>query len=228
MKQDHVPLAKAITASTATAALFTLQHHADAAIIYSGPNQNLTAHESGSGGAMVGIPIAPGISAAIVASSGIGARARVVRTGTGAGAPIQGWLGDSQVSFFLKKLAAGAKISAALFPGHTRSAATLRIVNYNGYAAGNWVSNQPAFAAFELSNGDLGWIKLTETDTYGSVGKTTITAGEWAYDNTPGEAINAGQTSSVPEPGTTALLALAGVGAAFLRRKRESQQVLNA
>ncbi len=47
-----------------------------------------------------------------------------------------------------------------------------------------------------------------------------VTVLDYAVETTPNVPINAGQESSVPEPGTTALLALAGAGAAFLRRKR--------
>ncbi len=41
-----------------------------------------------------------------------------------------------------------------------------------------------------------------------------------AYNDVPNAPITAGQTSSMPEPATATLLALAGAGAAFPRRKR--------
>jgi hypothetical protein len=71
-----------------------------------------------------------------------------------------------------------------------------------------------------LPNGDLGWIRLEFNSTGSDPTPNEFIAMDYAYDTTPGESIEAGQTSSVPEPSAAALLALAGAGAAFLRCRR--------
>jgi hypothetical protein len=85
---------------------------------------------------------------------------------------------------------------------------------------GTWNSNQAGLAGFQLANGDFGWIRLVWTDTDADVRPNTLTAIDWAYEDS-GAPIAAGDTGAAPEPGSTALLALAGAGAAALRRRRK-------
>jgi hypothetical protein len=79
--------------------------------------------------------------------------------------------------------------------------------------------NTTGYAGIQLINGEdiyYGWIQVSVSN-YNN-GNITGTLIDWAYNDTPGEAIQAG---AVPEPSTLALLG-AGMlgGAAFLRRRR--------
>jgi len=219
MKSKATPLATSI--ATATGAIFALQSHADAAIVYSG-GQNLTITLKGTG-----------YNSAILQQN-MGLDIQILRNTTGSGQTfgraILGFYGNhggllktggitSRGGAALRKLAAGAQISAALlnnaFPG------AFLVQFYQGKKVGvSWASGQAGFAAFEQANGDLGWVRLEWTSNDGTGFPNTLTALDWAYNNVPGQSIQAGQTSSVPEPGATALLALAGAGAAFLRRRK--------
>jgi hypothetical protein len=91
-----------------------------------------------------------------------------------------------------------------------------------GSNSGNFANGATGIAGFQLSGGDLGWIKLRwdSTDGYPS----TLTALSWAYNTTPGAAILAGG-GEVPEPGTASMALLAGGAAGLLawRRRRRNQ-----
>jgi hypothetical protein len=90
-----------------------------------------------------------------------------------------------------------------------------------------WAPGQSGFAAFKFQTVgqqmDFGWIQLDFT--LGSNGlANSITATNWAYDNT-GAPILTGETeSSTPEPstGALALLATGAAGVLALRRRRKS------
>lgn len=71
---------------------------------------------------------------------------------------------------------------------------------------------------------DYGWIQFQTTSATGF--PATILG--YAYNNTTGDPILAGQTTAAPEPGVTAILGLGalGLGAAGVRRWRRSKQAL--
>jgi MYXO-CTERM domain-containing protein len=79
------------------------------------------------------------------------------------------------------------------------------------------------FSVFHNSNSTtstyLGWIRLEWTDMDNT---ETLTAIDWAYNDTPGASILTGQGIPAPTPEPSrALLALAGLGAMALRRRRK-------
>jgi PEP-CTERM motif-containing protein len=82
------------------------------------------------------------------------------------------------------------------------------------------------FVGILLKNGDRGWVqvKVTSVDGY----PTEVEAIDWAYNNSTGGAIYAGQTSDAPvapEPNTAALGLLACGAAGLLAwRKRRAEQ----
>ena len=82
------------------------------------------------------------------------------------------------------------------------------------------------FAGIEFTNDttgatNYGWVEFTTTSTTGF--PATIVG--YAYDNTGGSIV-VGQTTSVPEPGTTAAMGLGALslGAVGLRRWRKNKQ----
>jgi hypothetical protein len=79
------------------------------------------------------------------------------------------------------------------------------------------------FNGFQLAsaNHDLGWLRVEVGPASSTTAGMTLTIIDYAY-NSSGGPINAGQTSSVPEPGTMALalLAAGAAGVASIRRAR--------
>ena len=76
--------------------------------------------------------------------------------------------------------------------------------------------NPDSLVGFDTSSPtNFGWVRMT-TNTGG--GGTVI---DWAYESTPGVAIAAGATSSVPEPSALACLAMGAFGLASLRRRQK-------
>lgn len=122
----------------------------------------------------------------------------------------------------VKKLASGAVVSSGqLF----NTSGVLRKFLNGAPIAGTWASNATGFAGIQFqigANTHYGWIRLKWTDSADAgPDPNTVTVMDWAYNNTPNASILAGDTGAVPEPGR-ALLALAGAGAAFLRRRRKT------
>ena len=72
---------------------------------------------------------------------------------------------------------------------------------------------------------NYGWVEVS-SGTGGAFPGFPASITRWAFENT-GLSINAGQTTAVPEPGTTAALAMGALslGAAGVRRWRQSKQV---
>lgn len=87
-------------------------------------------------------------------------------------------------------------------------------------SGGAWPANGTAFAAFELSNGDVGWLEIAmRSNQHGVPDDVTILG--WAYNDVPGQPIHIG---TVPEPSTLALALLATGSAGVLawRRRRKA------
>ncbi len=95
---------------------------------------------------------------------------------------------------------------------------------------GQWKSNATGFAAFRIaagtSNGqnayDYGWIRLKWTAVANPGFPTKLTEIDWAYNSTANQAIEAGATSSTPEPSslTLGLLAMGAAGVMACRKRR--------
>ena len=120
--------------------------------------------------------------------------------------------------FFATRLGAGATIgSSSTFLG-APGQGILR-ENFNGTGAGDFAgANANGFIGFSFmvgANTFYGWLNLTVTRSSGG-GITGIDFISAAYDNTPGTAI-----TTIPEPGTLVLAAVAGfAGLAVARRRR--------
>jgi len=104
-------------------------------------------------------------------------------------------------------------------------AAVLREHNVAHGTQGAWgPGTVTGFVGFKsTATGDLGWIRVTVFDRNSDKYPDEVEIIDSAYNNTPGGAINAGQTTSTtPEPGTTALclLGLGAAGLLALRRRR--------
>lgn len=133
----------------------------------------------------------------------------------GAGVVATGAAGD----FFALRLGTGATIgSSSTFLG-APGQAILR-ENFNGTGAGDFAgANANGFIGFSFTVGAntfYGWLNLTVTRSSGG-GITGIDFISAAYENTPGTAI----TTAIPEPGSLALAAVAGLaGLAVARRRR--------
>ena len=215
--KTHALPRKATLGAAAASAVFALPAQADAAIVYSGL-QNITATiGSGSGRATQLLNLDALGSAEF--------RIRVNRShlsGTHGSAHLfPAAIGNQMISNGsggLKKLASGANISAG---GPFGGNGILRGFSSIPLNRGTWASNQSGFAGVQFLNSGntlYGWIRLKWTDSADANPEpNTITAIDWAYNDTPNGSILAGQ---VPEP-SQALLALAGLGAVALRRRRK-------
>jgi hypothetical protein len=217
MKPRNTALTHGLTTATTASAFFALQHHADAGIIYSGV-QNITASFAGNTGGGATAPSFNGAAAEFDVY-----RLQMGPNIHGAASMVMTWGGPLlNSSHALKKLAAGALISAGQNFAGTWSAAPLRKFQNGVATGGTWASNRSGFAGFQAGPGNLGWVRLKWTNTDGNPDPNTLTVADWAYNDTPGESILAGDTGiPTPEPSSTALLALAAAGAASLRRRRQ-------
>lgn len=96
------------------------------------------------------------------------------------------------------------------------------LINYNQFHSTAVAPSNSAFFGFKASNGDLGWVRLTDTGTAGHV-PTSVTLVDYAYNNVAGGSIYAGEGILTPEPGSMglSLLALGAAGVVALRRRRK-------
>jgi hypothetical protein len=130
------------------------------------------------------------------------------------------------------KLSTGGQVkrymshNAIVAAGGERSDADLFFKSKSRYDSthfGNFGPGDSAgFVGFENALGDLGWLKVKVTID-GAGFPTQLELISWAYNSVPGGGIQAGQTSSTPEPGTAALslLALGAAGILALRKRRK-------
>jgi hypothetical protein len=123
-------------------------------------------------------------------------------------------------AFMLPPLAKGAPIGPrAKFFDFAEVVCSVCQTFGGGTTRGPW-GRKSGYLGFEfLSNSKthFGWAHL-------KVGTNPFSAyiSEFAYDTVPGQSIEAGQTSPIPEPGTLTLLALGAAGLAVLRRRKPS------
>ena len=210
-------LARSTTAAVATSgALFALQHHTEAAVIYSGL-RNVSLSVSHSIGTTWRLNLDPShavwnadVNLAIFRSTG---RLHLALSGAG-------FIGNG--SNALAKLGIGQPVST-----HKAFSGGGLLKNaYGGHNEGTWLAGQIGFAGVKFStfgsnsssNTFYGWIRLGWTNMDNT---QSLTAIDWAYNNTPGAPILTGQgIVTTPEP-SRALLALAGFGSLALRRKRK-------
>lgn len=118
----------------------------------------------------------------------------------------------------LKHLASGAAISS--LPQWFQSAS----MQPGQFASGKTGFAGVRFAETEGGKFDYGWVRL-EYFNSGGPGGNTIEAIDWAYNNTPGGAITAGEESaapSAPEPSTAAMALLAAGWTGILALRRRS------
>jgi hypothetical protein len=137
-----------------------------------------------------------------------------------------------RLSFALAGSLRAAKLytlgQAVLMNGSRGSSGLLRAEISNGQLTqriGPWgPGTVTGFVGFiSTQTGDLGWIDVKVFDRNDDGYPDELEIIDSAYNNTPGGAIDAGQTSSLPEPGTAALglLALGAVGILALRKRRK-------
>ncbi|MEM7394174.1 MAG: PEP-CTERM sorting domain-containing protein, partial [Verrucomicrobiota bacterium] len=95
--------------------------------------------------------------------------------------------------------------------------------------AGDWVNSSSRFAGFRFQQGantHFGWLRLhidvnLSTNPAVPFARAEATVVDWAWEDTPGTPILAGDTGLIPEPSSLGLLALGAMGVmAHRRRKR--------
>ena len=125
---------------------------------------------------------------------------------------------------FFHKFAQGNAISGAVGGGWVEGGAPYKILRgrTTGVVKGPWVTGQTGFAGMRLEYPDgfhYGWIRMRVDNLHGAdADPDTLTIFDYAFQDAPNTVIAAG---AMPEPTSTALLALAAVGGAALRRKRK-------
>lgn len=207
------------------ASVFALQHQAEAAVVYVNPADITASIGAGFGSAQEVLDIDGvfGNNFKIVVERFTTSSTVIGRARFGAAAGNNAFIPNGTASWGLKRLASGAAVSAGQ-PFVSWNGIQLRTFFGGSPAYGTWASNVTGFAGIRFQTGAntyYGWVRMKWTDSVdANPDPNAITVFDWAYNNTPGASILAGDMGAVPEP-SRALLALAGMGAAFLRRRRK-------
>lgn len=140
-------------------------------------------------------------------------------------------------SAFALNMAPGAEIGGSVLAANHAILGAQGLLNQastGGSAFGNFNAGVQGILGVQLDsvsgNTDYGWIRVEFTDQ-GSL-PHTLSLIDWAVNETPGQAIQAGETgvSAAPEPGTMGLglLAAGAAGVEALRRRRKAKAAVAA
>lgn len=114
------------------------------------------------------------------------------------------------------------RLSAGALIGPTMLAWT-QLFSYDGAAYNGWSIPGQGYVGLQFDDGagtvNYGWAEIT-LDAFGA--GQTIELNAYAVEMTPDQAIEAGATSSIPEPSTLGLLALGAAGLAAHRRRKQA------
>ncbi len=215
--------------ATAAGSALAMATSSAASIIYSGP-ENITASEAGpaSGSSVKNLSI-DGANFRLLAHYGMSNRnIGLLRLSALSNASV-----GHNNSGGIQRLSSGQKISVGGPPWASQG--RLRSVFKNGHgwsgSGGTFASGQTDFAGFRIKAGagpfdfDYGWIRLVVHDN-GNGYPASVTAIDWAYNDSLGQSINAGEGApSTPEPGTLSLALLAGGAAGVMAWRRRRAQV---
>jgi hypothetical protein len=205
---------------------------AEADIIYSGPNRNVSVTAFGSASRSVHAMFTGGAGFNLFAEFTVTPFVRQ-RLWLSGGVNVLGLRlrPNPYNSNFVKRLSSGAKISAGAGTFHPMDVVEGR---FRSGIKGSFPPPKTGFAgvSFQVAGQtDYGWIRLKVTDAgAGDNSPHQLTAVDWAYDNT-GAPILAGETqapSVVPEPSTFGLALLAAGSAGVLAWRRRRQAVAAA
>jgi hypothetical protein len=209
--------------ATVAGSALALATNANAAIIYSGPQNITVSRPAGSGVSQAGFAVG-GASWRVWASNfnagtNNQARAALIRFAAG-----ERFMNASSTLINAKKLASGAVISAGQAFWSGGGGADLRRKNNNAPLYGQFLNSSIGFVGikFKISGSyHFGWIRA-----HANIGPSNAVSAsviDWAYNDVAGASIKAGE-GIAPEPSTTAMALLAAGAAGVLawrkRRKR--------
>jgi hypothetical protein len=219
--------------SSAVGSALALAGSADAGIIYSGPqNISVSVKKGGSSSGRASLLINKFVVESVDLNNFVGGGSfgsfAGLRRGSNVYVP-----GHNN---YVRRLAAGQAISAGIAGGFRINAGSVRgaFMSRSGryFQLGDWPATTIGFAGFRYYDASnqphYGWIRLSLQGIGGNnpAPQATLTAVDWAYEDTPNTPIPAGDTGAaiIPEPGTLALAALAAgaVGVCALRRRKQT------
>jgi hypothetical protein len=140
--------------------------------------------------------------------------------------------GKKRPTFDLQALRGGQLIPGPFdFRSGTQSLAYRSVYTDDGvlesYSSGPFAGGATRFVGLEFDiggNTHYGWVRVSVVRGPNILDDLQLTIHDWAYQDTPGAAIVAGQgIPPLPEPGSLAMLALGAVGALALLRYRKAQ-----